>query len=156
MIYNPPTGTIPFRAIAWLKAMAGQGQHGPFSSAGLCEGIDSDPAGFVTCMKPALTAGIVTAVKLKGRGKTLWWALGDGKTQHPHDFTPDVSMAPKPRVTVRPGPLFPGVNASRYDDGQPFRAVEFYGRVIVTGVQIIDGAAVFTREQFRALQGATA
>lgn len=153
MSYQPQPGTIPYRAVKWMKSMESVAGNGPWSTAQLCEGIDVETNGFVTCMKPAIAAGLVKPQKIAGKGKSLWWELGDGKPEaKPDDFTYDISMSPRPRVKVRPGPLFPGVNASRPSE-VPFRVVGFFGRVIVTGVQIIDGAAVFTPEQFNALRG---
>ena len=99
MTYETLPGTIPHRAIEFLKKHPGE----EFTSSQLSEAIDCMLDGFTTCMKPARQHGLVKARYKDGDVIRLHWSLG-GNTPlpKPEDHEPDEPLQPapaKPRVT---------------------------------------------------------
>jgi hypothetical protein len=81
MRYEPQPGTIPHRAVAWLRAMAKCRPGYEPSSVEICAGLDIDPDGFVAYMRYVREHGVVHTRKAPV-GRLLYWRLGDG-TQDP-------------------------------------------------------------------------
>lgn len=137
MTYQPQPGTIPHRVIAWLKAMekAQPGKRVEVSSADLAEAMGvADSRDIHYYLRRARDAGaVVTKGSIRMGHHVVLWSLGDGTpVPKPHDYEPD-----------RP------LHASG------FRALDFEGRLLVTGMEIRDGVAIFTREQVLRLRAQT-
>jgi len=152
-IWEPQPGTVPFRAINWLRR---HGAGKPVATAVICDALGIDPNGFSTSMKPAIRAGVVSSQALRGFGHAYFWSLegaqppaADGDDSD--DGEPARSAAD---IQPRPGPLFPGVTT--VSPGEPeFRVTIFDGHLLATGMDIVDGVAVFTPEQLHQLKRVT-
>lgn len=140
MAYEPQPGTIAHRACLWLRSMDKVRPGYEPSTVEVCEGLDIDTYGFVPCMRAAREAGIVHTRKAKlGMGRVMLWRLGDG--------TPDPTLLPAVFVPVpdEPEKPLPEWRAPR------FHPVAFGDQVLVKGVKIINGVAVFTPQQIAQL-----
>jgi hypothetical protein len=114
MAYEPLPGTIPHRALPWLRAQTKATRKGEYSTAEICEGLDIGTSGFTASMGPAVAAGLVKAEKREG-SRSLWWSLGDGKPlpKPLDDAIEDTLLAKKHSetepITPRPGEMLPGM-----------------------------------------------
>lgn len=153
MTYQPQPGTTPFRAVAWLRSMAKCRPGYEPSTAELCDGIGVEVPGFTAYMRICREQGIVHT-RPATFGKSLHWRLGDGK--------PDPALGTDWSARRKDEPLHLIVPAPRHGPLLPaaapppsFRALEWDGHVLATGMTIKDGVAIFTPEQVLALKRTT-
>lgn len=132
--YRPQPGTIPYRVIEWLR------QHPDRNpvTAELSEAMGVEARGFTDYMRAARDRGAVHTSRSVMNKHVLHWRLGDGR--------PDPTIWPHGRKDE--------------DDAEAwhppkFRAVEFGGRLLVTGMAIRQGVAVFEPEQIAQLKRLT-
>jgi hypothetical protein len=170
MTYEPQPGTIPYKAVAWLRAQDGVSPGRWYSTPELCERIDTEVECFSAYMRPAREHGLVHTEKRTATGKLLWWRIGDGTPQFdkpPHlaefDARLDGSRQGK-RTQDEPqketpldlsgvhGEVFPGVAADAPLPVHGFRAIEWEGYLLATGMEIRDGVAIFTPEHVAQLK----
>jgi hypothetical protein len=140
MAYEPQPGTIPFRAIAWLRSMEKCRPGAKTSTADLCESIGVDSEGFTAYMATERRHGLAKAEHQRGT-KVLLWSLGDGK---PVDLEAREQDEPLQRAPTALD--LSGVSGSPFPPAVPdptFRAVKFDGKLLVTGMEIRDGVAIF-------------
>lgn len=141
MSYQPTPGTIPYRAIGWLKELAAaRPEHEP-STSEICEalGISSDL--FTGYMRPTRAHGAVHTRRGQGT-RVLFWHLGDGKPDRTLDlaYRPDLERA---AAEPKPEPLPMNIG---------FRVTLWDGHLLATGMEIRDGVAIFTPEMVRQLK----
>lgn len=87
MSYTPQPGTIPAKAIEWLRA---QPPGAEVSSAELAEAIGADTSSIIPCLVTPRQHGIVKSSHRPGNKRLLYWSLGDGTLmEKPHDYVPD-------------------------------------------------------------------
>jgi hypothetical protein len=145
MAYEPQPGTIPHRAMAWLRAMAKCRPGYEPSSVEICAGLDIDPDGFVAYMRYVREHGLVHTRKAPV-GRLLYWRLGDGKQD------PTLGWRRSPAVVA-----FDAQVESAPVPTQPeFRALVWDGNLLATGMVIRDGVAVFTPEHIEEIKRLTA
>lgn len=144
MAYTTQPGTFPHRVVEFLKLKP---RGFEISTAELAEVMDFDPEAVRQCLLNARKHGLVAARKVNNPtcGVMLLWRLGDGK---PEQRDPDVA---------RYDALIDNTNQGRRIDLErpDFRAIEFEGKLLVTGMRIIDGVAVFEPEQVLQLKRTT-
>jgi hypothetical protein len=146
MTWQPQPGTVPFRALAWLRENS---DGKPVSTAVICDALGVDSNGFSTSMKPAVKAGLVKGEQLRGFGHAYFWTLEAEPEQHAEDDeADDHAPASAADIVPRPGPLFPGVDTTGavLPNGPGFRALLWEGQLLATGMEIRDGVAIFTPE----------
>ncbi|OWQ92012.1 hypothetical protein CDN99_06550 [Roseateles aquatilis] len=102
--YTPQPGTIPFRALAYLRT---QPLGKKYSTGELAEAIDVDPLSMGPCLMTAVTAGLISRTKAPGQ-RWRQWSLGtgapaaapapaaDADAEDPADFTPNAPRATAP------------------------------------------------------------
>lgn len=154
MSYEPQPGTIQHRAIAWLRSAAKVRPGYAPSTVEFCTALGVDTENFSAYMRPAREHGIVHTSKASGC-KVLFWRLGDG--------TPDPQITGRPANDALPRKLAPrdlrAIPTSAFPPAPPipvFRAVEWDGHLLVTGMEIRDGVAIFRPEQVEQLRERTA
>lgn len=87
MTYQLVPGTIPYRAVAWLKALP-KGAEIP--AVVLCEEIGCDTGGFSSTMSTAVKNGLVRRRVNPDNHRQLLWSLGDGTPEPlPDDYEED-------------------------------------------------------------------
>lgn len=155
MTYTPQPGTIPHRVVEHLRELADLFPRREPSTAEMCEALDIDSAGVTAFMRPAREHGLVHCRKKQATGKLLFWRMGDG-TPDPLLGGRDMDSALiQPSAAdasdhlngdARPGEVLPGV-AGTAPLRQEFRALIWEGQLLATGMEIIDGVAVFTPDQ---------
>jgi hypothetical protein len=126
MAYEPQPGTIPFRAIAWLRSMEKCRPGAKTSTADLCESIGVDSEGFTAYMATARRHGLAKAEHQRG-------------TKEAREQDEPLQRAPTALDLS-------GVSGSPFPPAVPdptFRAVKFDGKLLVTGMEIRDGVAIF-------------
>ena len=141
MTYQTKIGTIPHKAVQYLKT---QPDGADFTTAQLCEAIDCDVDNFAALLRRAIQAGLVTVRCKPGRGKLLFWSLGDGKPlPKAADHEEDAPLARKPVAAPRHGPMFPSAPPL-----PQFRATLWHGSLILVGAEVrADGTVVLPAEQ---------
>lgn len=154
MSFKLQPGTIQYRAIAWLKSMAKVRPSYEPSTVELCAALDIETDGFTAFMSTCRYHGLVTARKKTGQGKILFWSLGDGKPVEDIRAGYEVDEPLHAPVVldlagVR-APLFPQARPQ-----PPFRTLMWEGQLLATGMQMIDGVAVFTPEMVQAIKQQT-
>jgi len=102
--YKTQPGTIPHRAVAYLRTLPPGTQK---STAELAHAIDADPETIVFTMRPARDAGMVNAEYVPGDKRRLYWSLGNGLQQPTPAEQPDKQPAPtreaaKPKAKKEP------------------------------------------------------
>jgi len=159
MTYEPQPGTIPHRVLVWLRSMAKVNPGKEPSTPEICEALDVDGAGFTAYMRPAREHGLVHTRRAT-LGRFLYWRLGDG--------TPDPLLAlrgrdkpiqrPEPAdQELKPGPMMPGVAATAESEAlrNEFRALAWDGYLLATGMEVVNGVAIFTPEMVQVLKRQT-
>ena len=141
--YKTQPGTIPHKAVQFLKT---QGEGCEFTTAQLCEAIGCDTENFAYMMRRAIQAGLIAPRTKPGRGKLLFWRLGDGKPlpkAEDHEEDAPLPRKPEPKVAPRFPSVFPPKAA------QEFRAALWTdGSLILCGVAVrADGSVVLPADQ---------
>lgn len=106
MSYKPLAGTIPFRAIAHLNALAAGTK---IANAVLADALEVDPNTLANTLKTAVHHGIVKREKIDGR---THWMRGDGTPAPPaEDYEPDepLKRRQRPAEAPKPSTLFVGI-----------------------------------------------
>lgn len=162
MTYHPQPGTIPHRAVAWLRAQHSIYPDREYPTPELCEALDCETAGFTAFMSTARSHGLVQARFHAGEGKLLFWRLGDGEpVADIRGYARDEELLSTPlplhvplHVNREAGPLFPGVSTSPASEAMRARlhAIEWEGKLLVTGMEIRDGVAIFEPEHVQQLK----
>lgn len=109
MSYTPLSGTIPFRAIAHLNALA---PGAKIANGVLADALEVDPAILTNTLKTAVCHGAIKREKVDNR---TYWMRGDGKPPPPaEDYEPDepLKRRPKPATTPKPATPFVGQAAT--------------------------------------------
>lgn len=151
MAYHPQPGTTPFRAVAWLRSMAKVSPGRKVSTVELCEAIGVETDCFTAYMASCRAHGLVHAEHQPGT-KVLLWSLGEGQPVDLHaPRERDEPLSQAVHVPERRGEMFPGVAANAPLPSE-FRALEWDGHLLVTGMEIRDGVAIFGPEQVLALK----
>lgn len=143
MTYEPVPGTIPYRVVGWLKAQAKAtgNLYGEYSSVEIGSRLELDCADdFPNYLRRARERG---AVHSRKDGRTLYWRLGDG--------TPDPQFGASPEVVAYDAAV---------DEKEPckppgFRAMRWRDHLLVAGVEVRDGVAIFKPEQVMKLKAQT-
>lgn len=151
MKYELQPGTTPFRAVAWLRSMAKVRPNYEPSTVEVCEALDVDVDGFTACMANARYHGLVKTSRRVGAGKVLFWSLGDGaRTDDIRSVKKEAPLHPRFEVDLSAmrAPLLPELA------GPPpgFRAMPWDGNLLVTGMEVRDGVAIFTPEMVMGLK----
>lgn len=107
MSYEPLPGTIPSRALHWLRM---QPVGTEVSTAVLADAVGADPTSLSPSLVPALNHGLVKRRKRADHPRNFWWSLGDGiplekptddEPQERHALAkPAAALAPAVRTTV--------------------------------------------------------
>jgi hypothetical protein len=144
-MYKPQPGTIPHRAVAWLRAMQAERPGYEPSTVEFCEALDVDTYAFTACMRMVRERGLVHT--RKESPKVLRWKLGSGKpdpelTKPAHLASFDASVEGKVPAKVR----------QKTVPASEFRALMWDGQLLATGMEIRDGVAIFTPEQVLTLK----
>lgn len=157
MAYEPQPGTIPHRAVAWLRAMENLSPDRWYTTPELCAALDLETPGFTAYMQPCRAHGTVQTQQRPDTGKLLWWRIGDGTPPACEVAQYDARVeATNPGKRTDLGDRQPLVDQWVPPQPRPgFRAVEWDGHLITTGMEIRDGVAIFTPDQVLQLKRRT-
>ncbi len=115
MTYVPQAGTFPARVIDYLRSLPAGAER---SSAELAEELDQDRNVVANLLQYPRDQGVIRARK---EGRLIYWSLGDGTPNLPHDFEPDEPLhrpeRPAAPGKVEPNPASVAFRAALWSDG---------------------------------------
>jgi hypothetical protein len=135
MAYATQPGTFPHRVVEWLRRKPDGFEC---STAEIAAAMDFDMDAVAPCLVNARKHGALATRKVaRPHGVMLLWRLGDGRPEQRD-----------PAVAAYDARVEAATQGKRNDLVPPqFRALEWEGKLLVTGMQIVDGVAVFEPHQ---------
>lgn len=137
MSYTPQPGTIPHRAVAWLRENGYDADSAGASTALVCEELGIDCSAFTHSMGTAVGHGLVERQAIEGKGRVLFWRMAERAP-----IASVARIAPIARLVSRPA------------EGE-FRSLMWEGQLPATGMEIRDGVAIFTPDMVQEIKRQT-